>query len=220
MRRCCACAADSVENNYLVACASEYYRQYAGNSDSAWQKADVWVADMPVCRRCILAICTRYLRTELRSSQGSLIQSLSALIAVVLFVLVADTGAFKGLGSMSLFIAVFVTGVFLYGLFGLPYYSYRAIKLYAQRSRSLGGNLLSGEALYAAIQLEASRLIAAGGLRTVQGEGKASASSLPDGHPHRETVLAVATNYGTLAEKAPEQWRSWVQRRMPNAVSD
>jgi hypothetical protein len=153
--------------------------------DSAWQKADVWVADMPVCHRCILTICERYLGGELKSSKRDLVRSLCALVAVVLLILVAETGIFKGLGSLNLFIAIFFTGVFLYGFFGLPYYSYRSIKMFAQRASSRSGNPLKGDALLAAIQLEAARLLPAGQLKPAQSEGQAAVSSLPQGHLHR-----------------------------------
>jgi hypothetical protein len=218
---CCGCAADPGENIYLVACGSEYCRPGAGNSsaDSAWQKADVWVADVPVCHRCILTICERYLGAELKSSKRDLVRSLCALVAVVLFVLVAETGIFEGLGSLNLFIAISVTVVFLYGVFALPYYSYRAIKMFAQRASSRSGNPLKGEALLAAIQLEAARLLSAGQLKPARSEGKAAVSSLPEGHLHRETVLAAAADHDALAARTPDAWRSWLQRRMPTAVS-
>jgi hypothetical protein len=211
---CCGCAAEPGESIYLVACGSEYYRPGAGNSGADWQKADVWVADMPVCHRCILTICERYLGAELKSSKRDLVRSLCALAAVALLLLVAETGIFKGLGSLNLFVAIFFTVVFLFGVFGLPYYSYRSIRMFAQRASSRSGSPLKGDALLAAIQFEAARLLSAGQLKPAQ-RGGPPVSSLPEGHLSRETVLVAAADRAALAAKTPDAWRSWLQRRMP-----
>jgi hypothetical protein len=215
--RCSGCGVDSPKNIYLVACGSEYCRP---SSAAAWEKADVWVVDLAVCHRCILAVCERYLGAELKSCGRGLIQSLGALVGMVLFVVVADTGAFKGLGSASLFIAIVGAGIFLYGLFGLPYYSYRAIKTFAQRALSRSGNPLKGDDLQAAIQFEAARLLAAGQLKRVQSKGESVVSSMPEGHSHRETVLAIAGDYSALVTKTPQEWQSWLKRRIPSVISN
>lgn len=221
MNGCCGCSVHPDESTYLIACGYEYCRPGAGNSnpDSAWQKAGVWVADMPLCNRCILAISERYAGAELKSAKGDVIRSLCALVAVALLLLVAETGIFKGMGSLNLFIAIFFMGLFLYGVFGLPYYSYRAIRMLAGRASSRNGHPLKGDTLLAAINLEAERLLSAGQLKPARNEGQSASSSLPEGHPHRATVLAAAADLPALVARTPEVWRSWLQRRTPTAVS-
>jgi hypothetical protein len=219
--RCCVCSACLADDNYFVACGAEYLRANAGSTSSAgnWEKGDAWVCEWPLCHSCVFAACERYLRSEFKACKRRIVESFGALVSVVLLVVVADTGVFKADPPLlNLLFALGFTAVFLFGVIGLPTYSYRAIKRRSQRASLVSGGPVPEEISQSAIEFEAARLLS-GGLLSRLGSGDTDMGNpLPESLKHRETILAVGRNYGSLLVKAPEDWRSWLKRRMPSTI--
>jgi len=213
---CTSCGMALSGKSLYVVCGVEYKRPGDGTTASpgTWERADVWKVPFGLCDSCVPAISERYLQARLKSARQEIVKTFFALVGVLLFLLVASTGIFINAGSVKLFLVFGVTILFLYGLFGLPYYSYRLLRGYGQIASLRQRQNISDAVVKVAVKLEAETLLKNGKLRTPDAQSPQSHSGVPEGLPLRETVLASGEDDEELMAGCPEEWKPWLKRRV------
>jgi len=213
---CTSCGARPAVRGLYVACGAEYRRQGDGTpaSSATWEKADVWKHPFRLCDSCIPAISERCLQAELKSSKRGILQAFGALAFFVFAMFLAELGAFRGGGSFNLFLAIGLFVAFLYWVIGIPLFVFRTINQYAQLTSLRRGEGPSEKTLKSAVKLDSNRLLKQGELKWPSSHSSDVSPSLPDGLPHRETVLASGEDDEELLAGCPEEWKPWFKRRI------
>lgn len=213
---CTSCGARPAVRGLYVACGAEYRRQGDGASASSatWEKADVWKHAFRLCDSCIPAISERYLQAELKSSKQGILHALGAFAFFVFAMGLAELGAFRGGGAFNLFLAIGLFVAFLYWLIGIPFFGFRTVHRYSQLTSLRHGESPSETIVKAAVKLDAERLLKQGDLKQPSTQSSEVPTSLPDGLPHRETILSSGEDDKELLAGCSEEWKPWLKRRI------